>query len=158
MDSKLYLPLNSWLQKADWNYILGRFLWFNMFIEGACNLLWLSCEQIIKVLLIQKNAKKFSQCSNLKDVHLIIDKEGKKKGHSVAELVDSINIEYPELKIVKYKSVLEKLQEYFYRRYVVNSSLSISLNKTDKVDELYFLLRNKIEPEVGLGVIDEIFI
>jgi len=159
MDSKGYLSLNSWLQKADKNYIEGRLLWLNWLVDGASNLLWLSLEQMIKILLLQKRIDSFSsQVNNLDDLHNLLDSEGKKIGHDVHKLIEQIKIEYPDLDIDKFEKILKKLQEYFYRRYVVNSSSSISLLMLNQVDEFYFLLRSKVDPDIGLGTIDEIFI
>ncbi|AFU67758.1 hypothetical protein P700755_000754 [Psychroflexus torquis ATCC 700755] len=159
MDSKSYLSLNSWLQKADSNYIEGRLLWLNWLVDGSCNLLWLACEQMIKILLLQEKIDTYSaESTNMDELHKVLDKKGKKLGHDVGKLIAKINAEYPELDITKYKTTLEKLQEYFYRRYVINKGSSISMNMLNEVDEFYFLLRSKIYSDVGLGTIDEIFI
>jgi len=159
MDSKAYLTLNSWLQKADQNYISGRLLWLNMLITGACNLLWLSCEQMIKLLLLQMHIEELSpQCKDLDELHDVVDKKAGKWGHSVDKLLNQMFEQYPALSIEKHRDVLEKLHEYFYRRYVERRGSSISLNMLHNVDELYFLLRSQVEPDVGLGTIDEIVI
>ena len=69
-----------------------------------------------------------------------------------------VNSEYPELDISKFENTLVKLQEYFYRRYAVHGGSSISLLMLNEVDEFYFMVRDKIDPDVGLGIIDEIHI
>lgn len=159
MDSKSYLALNSWLQKSDQNYIEGRLLWLNWLVEWASNLLWLSLEQIIKILLLQKNIDAFSgQATNLDELHKILETEGMKIGHNVHKLIEKVNLEYPNLDISKYEDTLKKLKEYFYRRYVANKGSSISMLMLDSIDELYFLLRNEVNSDVGLGTIDEIYI
>lgn len=53
---------------------------------------------------------------------------------------------------------MDKLEEYFNKRYVVLGGSTISLLLIHEVDELYFLLREHIVPELGLGLIDEIYI
>lgn len=159
MDSKSYLSLNSWLQKSDQNYIEGRLLWLNWLVNGASNLLWLALEQIIKILLLQQKIDSLSnKASDLGELHSILDREGKKIGHDVHGLIENINTKYPHIDIAKYEETLRKLQEYFYRRYVVRGGSSISMQMLDSVDELYFLLRNEVDPDVGLGTIDEIYI
>lgn len=159
MDSQSYLALNAWLQKADTNYIEGRLLWLNQLINGSCNLLWLASEQIIKILILQKNIDSYSSNStDLSELHETLDKEGMKLGHSVKKLIQRVSAEYPDFDISKFEKTLGKLQEYFYRRYVVNSGSSISLLMLNEVDEFYFLVRSRIEPDVGLGTIDEIHI
>lgn len=159
MDSKSYLTLNSWLQKADHNYYEGRLLWLHMCLDGACNLLWLSCEQMIKILLLQKKIDEISSKSkNLNELHKKLDRLGKSINHDAKKLIKELENEYPDLDINKFIPVLEKLQEYFFRRYVVHQGSSISLMMIKEIDEFYFLLRNKVEANVGLGTIDEIYI
>ncbi|WP_264552105.1 HEPN domain-containing protein [Flavobacterium sp. N2038] len=159
MNSEPYLALNAWLQKADQNYMEGRLLWLNDFIDGACNLLWLSAEQIIKILLLQKDISILSNVSgDLDDLHNKIDTKGKKLGHDVHKLIANVKSQYPDLDLTTYESMLIKLQEYFYRRYVINTGSVISLNMLDEIDEFYFIVRGKIDAEIGLGTIDEIFI
>jgi len=159
MDSKSYLTLNSWLQKADSNYISGRLLWLNALIDGASNLLWLSCEQIIKIVLLQKEIDDISSvCFDLDEMHVECDKKGKHYGHSVNDLSKQLQNEYSHINLTLYKPVLEKLNEYFYRRYVVREGSSISLNTLNLVDQFYFELRGEVESDVGLGTIDEIYI
>jgi hypothetical protein len=159
MNDIAYLALNAWLQKADGNYVAGRLLWLNQLVDGACNLLWLSAEQIIKILIIQNNIAEYSaQCPSLDLLHCRMEKEGKKLGHDTPKLLGRIGVEHCDLDISKFESALRKLQEYFHRRYVVNSGSSISLGMLNEVDEFYFLLRSKVHPDVGLGTIDEIHI
>lgn len=159
MDSKSYLSLNAWLQKSDSNYISGRLLWLNALIDGSSNLLWLGCEQIIKILLLQKEIDNISsECTDLDEMHVMCESKGKGYGHKVDVLVGKLEIEYPEINLNPYKPALEKLHEYFFRRYVVRAGSSISLLLLDQVDELYFKLRRVVHPDVGLGTVDEIYI
>lgn len=155
----LYLALNAWLQKSDDNYIGGRLLWLNHFLNGASNLLWLSSEQIIKILLLQKETWGSSERSyDLEELHIELENKGKSLGHDVKKLINKINGEYPDLDISKFEMTLKKLNDYFIRRYVVHSTSLIMLSMLDEVDELYFLLRSKVHADVGLGTIDEIHI
>ena len=134
-------------------------MWLNHLINGASNLLWLALEQILKILLLQKEIDMHSRGSaDLAALHVNLDKQAKKFGHNVDNLIKKVDAEYPDLHISKYEAILVKLQEYFYRRYVVHSGSSVSLSMIDGVDELYFLLRSKIHSDVGLGTIDEIYI
>ncbi|MFN1584640.1 hypothetical protein [Vibrio rotiferianus] len=159
MDSQAYLALNAWLQKADSNYIEGRVLWLQHLVNGACNLLWLSSEQLIKVLLLQNEIEDISAKSeNLTELHTRLEKRGRKLGHSADKLTTALCKAYPAIDIERFLATLHKLQSYFYRRYAVHSASSISLSMLTEVDEMYFLLRSQVLPEVGLGVIDEIHI
>jgi hypothetical protein len=159
MDSKSYLTLNSWLQKADSNYISGRLLWLNNLIDGASNLLWLSCEQMVKILLLQRETDNISsECSDLDEMHANCDKKGRNFGHSVNNLSKQLVKEYSCINLTRYKPVLEKLHEYFFRRYAAREGSSIPLDLLNLVDEFYFELRSKVQSDVGLGTIDEIYI
>lgn len=160
MDSKGYLALNAWLQKSDQNYIAGRFLFKNMLIHGSANLLWLALEQVAKILLLQKKIEEYSgRSTNLEDLYKILDDEGKKlnAGHSAEKLIRDIAAAYPDLDIYKYESSLQKVNEYFRRRYVVHGGSVFSLALLNDIDDLYFLLRDEVDPEIGIGTIDEIY-
>lgn len=157
--SQPYSTLNSWLQKSDENYFEGRLLWMSMCINGASNLLWLACEQIIKILLLQKQIEHLSKDSqDLNVLHEKVNEEAKKIRHNTKKLMSKVSLNYPHLDISEYEEMLHKLNEYFYRRYVVNKGSTIELHLLKKVDEFYFLLRSNIHPDVGVGIIDEIFI
>lgn len=156
MDSKTYLALNAWLQKADTNYIEGRLLFLNLCINGACNLLWLACEQMIKILILQIDDEKLKKFNDLNEVHEYLDKQGRKISHKVS--VSKLQEEYNGLDLEKHKSMLDKLNEYFYRRYAQNSSSFLSLDLLNEADEFYFLLRSRVKESIGVGTIDEIFI
>jgi hypothetical protein len=160
MDSKSYLVLNSWLQKSDQNYIGGRILWFQMLQDQSCNLLWLASEQMIKILLLQKNIEGLSKVSkNLDEMNMDLNKRVKKRyGHRMDDLFRELENECKHLNLNKYKTSLEKINEFFHRRYVVNKNSSIPLYLIRTIDEFYFLLRNEVLPDVGLGTIDEIYI
>lgn len=134
-------------------------MWLNQFISNACNLLWLSSEQIIKILILQKEIDKYSEdSSDLTELHDKLNEQGMKLGHNVEKLIKKLNEDYPDLEISNFEEPLKKLQEFFYRRYVVHSGSSIPVLMIDQIDEFYFLLRNKIHADVGLGTIDEIYI
>lgn len=156
MNSQSYLVLNAWLQKADSNYIAGRLLWNQVLVVGASNLLWLSCEQLAKIVLLQ--AEIAAGCADLDEIHGLVDRAGKRLGHNVDQLVVALNKLHPEVGISNYRDVLEKLYEYFFRRYPVRDGSSISLEIISRADELYFRLRSLVLPEIGVGTIDEIYI
>lgn len=159
MNSKSYLVLNSWLQNADSNYIAGRLLWSHLLVVGASNLLWLSCEQLTKIVLLQDKVDEMaSGCEDISKVHKSINNAAKKLGHNVGRLVSSLDELHPEIEINKYRDVLYKLHEYFFRRYPAQNGSSISLEMINRADALYFCLRSLVVPDVGVGTIDEIFI
>jgi len=161
MDSRLYLCLNAWLQTADHNYIAGRILWFDHFETQACNLFWLSIEQLIKILILQQKEKEILEANDDLDIlHKKVDKYAKRIAafHGFEELRVKLSQEYPGFNIDKFESVFKKLEEYFFRRYYVRKSTSIYIFLIDDIDALYFCLRKLVKAEIGLGTIDEIFI
>ncbi len=160
MTSQSYLVLNSWLQKSDHNYIDGRLLWLNMRINSACNLLWLSLEQIIKILLIQSDIDEILQKKtiDLEESYKLIDLKCRKIGHQINDLIFRLNQKYSDLDTSRFEPILKKLNEFFYRRYAVHRGTSIAVTLICDIDELYFALRDKVDSDVGIGTIDSIFI
>lgn len=159
MTSESYLVLNSWLQKSDQNYIDGRFLWLNKRINSACNLLWLSLEQMIKILLVQGDIDEILKKSkDFEESYKLIDLKCKKIGHKVNELLLGLNRKYSDIDILKFEPIIEKLNEYFYKRYAGHGGTSIAVTMIFNIDKLYFALRDKVDPDVGIGAIDQIFI
>lgn len=158
MDSKSKLVINTWLTKADENYVSGRALWMNSLVTGASNLLWLSCEQLIKTLKLQLDISELSsQCETLDELHDMCDKKAKGFNHKLNKLILELGSLCPEIEPERYKEMLEKLNEYFFRRYVKNSKSHISLGMLDMVDEFYFTLRSYVSEDVQVCLIDEIF-
>lgn len=93
-------------------------------------------------------------------VYKILGDEAKSisKIHSGTQIVRKVESACSGLNLTPYYSVMDKLEEYFNKRYVVPGGSTISLLLIHEVDELYFLLREHIVPELGLGLIDEIYI
>lgn len=62
-----HFHLKAFLDKSDDNYIAGRALWHLWSYDSAGNLLWLSIEQISKIIITQQEiiAAKFIQQSEL---------------------------------------------------------------------------------------------
>lgn len=159
LNSYLSLTLNHWLQTADQNYISGRILWQHGMIHGAANVLWLGCEQIAKILLLQRQATTLSpHCTDFEAAYSATDQAGKRLGHNVTNLVAALQCSHPEIGAGAFEPTLEKLHEYFYRRYAVHGGSSIALRLLHSVDDFYFNARDHAAPEIGLGTIDEIHI
>ena len=161
MKTEVHNALNTWLQKADYNYLEGRVLWLNSLVEGACNLFWLSIEQACKILVLQARIETIaSNCKARGGVYKTLNDEAKSISaiHSRTQIVRKVESTCSGLNLTPYYSVMDKLKEYFDKRYVVPGGSTISLLLIHEVDELYFLLREHIVPELGLGLIDEIYI
>ena len=128
MKTKVHLALNAWLQKADGNYLEGRVLWLKLLLNGASNLLWLSIEQALKILILQDRIAIIdSTCKDLGAVHKALDEEAKSisKRHSRIEIVQQVENTYNGLDLTPYYNVMDKLEEYFFRRYVVDKNSSL---------------------------------
>lgn len=103
MDRTGCFALNSWLQKADQNYTEGRALWFHLMFDGSCNLLWLASEQMMKILLLQKDFQHTS--FDGQDVNLILsqfDRAARNFGHNLERLLVRFDGAYPEINIRLY--------------------------------------------------------
>jgi len=161
------LVINSWLQKADHLYIDWRCLWYKMWIDSACILLWLSIEQIMKILIIQNKIKNWEiiiKDLDLNEIHKLYDKEARKitssqkTQHSSDKVLKIFHDNYPEFNINEYEESISKVNEYFDRRYVKHCWTSINILLLYKIDELYFNFRDLIDENVVQWTIDEIFI
>jgi hypothetical protein len=151
------LALHDWLRSADGLYIDGRLLWFNVGIDGSTILLWLSLEQILKLLIFQSLLKKsLLTTSDGQTAFGTLEDKGKRLNHGYATLVNTFDEEYPRLLTASNKEVLEKLHEFFNRRYASNTPTSIALNLIEPVDRLYFKLRDHVSSQLRLAYIDEI--
>lgn len=168
-----YWCLHSYLSRADEHYVEGRSLWLQWMYDGASILLWMSVEQMIKLLITQSkietgSLEKFENKdlglvvhdpleTDIKRVHALIDKEFYRIGsrHKLdgfkAQLLDVCGID-----LSPYLTALEKLEEYFIRRYVQHNGSSLSGGNIEIIDEVYFLLRSKLDARVPMAYIDEI--
>ncbi|MBF0368554.1 MAG: hypothetical protein HQL52_03765 [Magnetococcales bacterium] len=147
------------MNQADKNYIEGRCLWFNWFYGGACNLLWLGVEQLFKLLILQNKLSEFpEEPSNLEEHFKVAEKKARKFGHNVDKLMDAIHRIHPDIEIHQHNATLKNIHYYFKRRYVINESGLMRGDTIDAVDEVYFSLRGKVQPEAGGRLMDEIFI
>ncbi len=171
-----YFCLNAYLSRADEHYIEGRFLWSNTAVDGACNLLWLAIEQLIKLNIIQarienrtlndveinENGNRITlvydpQERDIRKIHKILDKTSYKinSRHQLDELLrilkDEVNID-----LSPYYDTLDKVKEYYERRYYKDEGTSISLGQLESIDEIYFNLRGNLNVQFPRALIDEI--
>ncbi|MGD0951166.1 MAG: hypothetical protein ABR985_02040 [Methanotrichaceae archaeon] len=95
MRNNVHGALFMWLEIADWHYLEGRLLFQHKLVTGACELLWLSVEQMMKILLVKKEINSIiSIVTDLEGVCKIIDKKGKHYGHNAVDLVENLDNEY----------------------------------------------------------------
>jgi len=154
------IALNSWLRQADTFYLDGRLLWLQDGIDGSCVLLWLSLEQLLKLLIFQARFKEGTLAAKPgQTIFETMDKTGRKlssQNHQLKDLIKEFDIHFPGLLAKRDLPILEKVQEYFTRRYVVNSSTAIALKLIEDIDRLFFKLRDGVDAQVPLCFIDEI--
>lgn len=157
--SAFQLALNAWLQKADDNYISGRVLWMGWLVDSASNLLWLSTEQMIKILVLHQQLPKLDS-GNATDrlAHTTLDRAARAiaSNHSSTSLIAALNGAIPSIDMAAHSPTMAKLEEYYRRRYYVNQDSSTSLSLLHDVDSLYFYLRKHVHPDLGMSTIDEI--
>lgn len=172
-----FFSLHSYLTLVDNHYVEGRFLWLNQAFNGAGNLLWLAFEQLIKVLIIQTKIEK----NLLDEVYIKSDSRGKIKVkydqnendiELIAKLLDSLLFSIDSkhnlnsllntlkdntgIDLTEYKKCLAKINEFFKRRYVVNSGTSINPIMLDEIDRLFFYLRSFISSNIPQSLVDDI--
>lgn len=169
-----FYSLNSFLALIDQHYVEGRFLWLNHAFNGAGNLLWMSFEQIIKLLIVQcriennliKDVKLKSQSekvtfdineNNVKLRTQIIDALFFQLGanHKIDSLLKTLK-ESTEIDVSGKYACLAKVNEFFRRRYVVHESTSIDPRMLDEIDQVFFYLRSFVSNDIPQSFIDEI--
>lgn len=149
--------LNAWLNKADHNYIEGRFLWLNNAYDGASILLWLASEQLMKILLMQYDKDLSNECDNLNISFNKLDEKGRTYNHKVENLIRNINGKYSSIGIYSFESELKELHKNFNRRYYKNECYEISYSFIHRIDELYFNMRSKIYKDIHASTIDDLY-
>jgi hypothetical protein len=88
----------------------------------------------------------------------VIDREFMKidKSHKTSKLIKKLD-ENTHFKLESHHvKCLEKVNEYFHRRYVTNEGTSISLGLLNMIDDLYFLIRDQMSEYIPCAMIDEI--
>jgi hypothetical protein len=159
VSSRFDIALNGWLQCADGNYVSGRHLWWSDLFLGACNLLWLATEQMVKLLILEHMRATLDQGSrDLDAIHRTLGRaaQGIDRNHRRVTLTAALAAELPHIDLAPYEAAMDKLQEFYMRRYVVHSGTSIRPELIHQIDHLYFHLRAFVPPSLGLGLIDEI--
>lgn len=172
-----HFSLHSYLSLSDNHYVEGRYLWISNAFSGASNLLWLSFEQIIKLLIVQSKInnnlikevsiktlngvkRKVIFDSDEKDVKvrfkvldsLFFEIEPKHRLEILLKILDELT----GIRINRFEKILIKLNEGFKRRYVVNEGFSYNPLNFDQIDEAYFFLRSFVSPDIPQSFIDEI--
>lgn len=171
-----FLSLTSYLTRADRHYVEGRFLWATQAVDGSCILLWLGIEQIIKTYIVQhrlingtlqdvvvkngpsKTVVKYDpQETDSKKIHALFDRTfyNIDPRHDLDRLMEIMANEV-HFSLESHKANLEKVKEYYERRYVQPGGTSISLDQIFTIDQVYFLIREKLAPEIQCSLIDEI--
>jgi hypothetical protein len=171
-----YFCLHAYLSRADDHYVEGRFLWANYAVDGACILLWLAIEQLIKLNIIQERIENKvldgieikesgnkvtlgydPQEKDVRKIHKILDKTSYKinSRHQLNELLRILN-DQVNIDLSIYYDTLRKVKEYYERRYYKDQGTSISLGQLESIDEVYFLLRGNLNEQFPRALIDEI--
>ncbi len=175
-NNKYHFILHGYLSNADQHYMEGRFLWFNLCHHGASNLLWLSLEQMITIVIfesrlflgkidpftikkdgVETEYKYDPQEKDIKKIDQIISRTLYKieRRHRLEILLKKLQNE-TKLSLDSYYPTLEKLKEFHDRRYYENVSTSINHGIINQIDEVFFKLRNMISEFIPRALIDEI--
>ena len=131
---------------------------------------------MIKFLIIQNRLENKSLCSvnisesgrkttytynpqevSTRKMHKIIDKHSYKinSKHQLKQLLKILTKE-TGIDLTLHFATLNKIKEYYDRRYCKDASSSISLSEMNKVDEIFFFLRKRVNINVPRALIDEI--
>jgi hypothetical protein len=163
--------LNAFLSKCDENYISGRALWRIWSYDTAGNLLWLSLEQLAKVISTQSQIEKPKFLSQKELSHLNANINNTEEfckilsevfrrintNHSVEGLIKNStpNLNLNKL-LTENKSILDNINNLYQNRYYLPLNRSIDPEWIEDVDELYFEMRKLVSSEIPLATIDGI--
>jgi len=171
-----YFALHAYLSRADGHYVEARLLWLNNAWDGSCNLFWLAIEQLIKLNVIQQRIEnkclrdiKIKENGNdiiysydpqetdIRKIHKILDKTsyGINSKHQLNELLRILMME-TGIDLSRFRNTLETVKEFYELRYCKDEDSSLDLRQIDKIDEIYFCLRNNLNENIPRALIDEI--
>lgn len=149
-----YSHLQTWLYSADENFIAGRGLGMTtVFLTQSCGSTWLGFEQIIKTLLLQELIQERPQSYSPDE----LARFAKDYGHKIEKLLASLELVHPQVVIGIYKERLQQVYEFYWRRYPLHNPGAINLNRAP-LDDLYFRLRDRVCPEAGRSLMEQIYI
>jgi hypothetical protein len=165
---KAHAALCAWLTRADENYMGGRLLARAGGHLVAGNLLWLCLEQMAKVLILQKriHAMPFPEGSperrseDMTEILALLEREAKsiRPHHEVDPLLAELGCTYPDMDLVPHKVIMAKLQEFFGMRYYKEAGHKLTHTEVDSIDAVYFLMRDRVVLDVGMGRIDTLLL
>ena len=131
------------------------------------NLLWLAFEQLAKILILQdrihdiplpeRAPEKRSQ--DLTDIFVILEEAKRiRPHHETAPILTELAVGYPDLDLAPYTSTVDKLQQFFSMRYYKDAGHTFSRQEIDVIDSLYFLLRDRVILDIGMGKVDTLLL
>lgn len=161
--------LSAYLSKSDKNYVGGRILWEQWMLDSAGNLLWLSIEQLVKIIVVQDEIdfqvylkqKEYTtlerNLNNTQEFCKIISSLFRRinGNHSVQGLIDSTSENLNKL-LNNNINLLNNINILYQNRYYISQNRTTQLNMVDEIDELYFNLRSMINENIPRSYIDEI--
>lgn len=163
-----YGALSAWLTRADENYMGGRFLSrAGSHLVGG-NVCWLAFEQLAKILILQRRIYSMplpesppnKRSEDLTAIFGLLDDEAKRihPHHEAEPLLREMAQEYPDLDLSLYKPTIAKLQQFFSMRYYKEGKHQFSRQEIDLIDAFYFLMRDRVVLDIGMGVIDTLLL
>jgi hypothetical protein len=163
-----YAALCAWLTRADENYMGGRLLARAGGHLAAGNLLWLAFEQIAKTLILQEKVPSMplpegppeNRSEDLTTIFGLFEEEAKRvrPHHEWGPLSAELARTYPDLDLSSCEATLAKMPEFFSMRYYKEGPHKFSRDEVDTIDSCYFLLRDRIVLDIGMGEIDTLYL
>lgn len=171
---RYHMALGAYLTTADRHYLDSRILWHSNSHFGASMPLWLAIEQMIKLYIVQSRVENRSLGSvRFKDKGATVTLTYNPTESNMEVAFSLLSRSFynlspkhkPEplvqhmqglLDISSYRRHLEKVNELYERRYYVNKGTSIPKGTFQKMDELYFKLRNAVSNNIPRSLMDEI--
>lgn len=158
MEPSEYLALSSWLQRSDALYIDARVLWLQVSgIESSFLLMWLSLEQMMKMIVMQERIKgKAHKSKTVKGLEDEMNLWGHRGfGHNLNKLLKKIDSYYANLFTAEEIRVLHSLNRLFEGKYSLTPA-NIRINDLKVCDCIFFKLRDLTSEDLPMGEIEMI--
>ena len=158
MESFEYIPLSSWLGNADILYLDARVLWLQISgMGGGLILMWFAIEQLMKTIVFQERIKdKEHKSTSAEEVFSELDQWGRKMGHDLLKNLTALYNYHPNLFSSDDEKALEDVYSHFEARYVDNKSRGIEIKALNKLDSIFFKLRDLISEDLPMSHMDMI--
>ena len=153
-----YIQLSSWLGRSDALYLDARVLWLQISgMGGSFLLMWLSIEQMMKMIIMQERIKKKLHASkSSSDLEKELDGWGLEFKHNLSKLLKELATYYPNLFTPAEIDLLKKMHRLFEGKYSSSTPIGIHISSLNTMDCIFFKLRDLTSEDLPMSQMDMI--